>query len=239
MNYNWGPYAIGGATRPDSFSSMVPAMQEGLWGMLQAADQELGGGLQVYSGYRSPELQSRLYQDALKKYGSEKAARKWVAPPGRSRHNTGQAADLKYNGKRIDQAPKEIQDWVRNNANRFGLSVPMSWEPWQVEVAGARGGKPMSYGAKAVPPTQPMPNAVPTPMEVSGQPLDFGALAGIFAEQQPQNIWEQLAAATRDNQAFAAPQPQAPIMAPPVQAYEAPKRDTTQPYLQLFQSLMG
>lgn len=138
-DFDWTKYAIGGATRPDSFSKMTPAMRQGLASMLTAAEQELGAGLQVYSGYRSPELQARLYADALERYGSEEEARKWVAPPGNSRHNTGQAADLKWNGVRLDQAPEEIQAWVRDNASRFGLDVPMEWEPWQVEEAGARG----------------------------------------------------------------------------------------------------
>lgn len=138
---DWSAYAIGGAQRPDSFSSMTPVMQEGLWALLQAADQEIGQGLQVYSGYRSPDLQAQLFQNALAKYGSEAAARKWVAPPGRSRHNTGQAADLKYNGVRIDQLPEDhpVRLWLSENVSRFGLAQPMSWEPWQVEVAGARG----------------------------------------------------------------------------------------------------
>lgn len=138
-DFDWSRYAIGGATRPDSFTRMTPAMRQGLAAMLTAADEELGAGLQVYSGYRSPELQARLYANALERYGSEAEARRWVAPPGNSRHNTGQAADLKWNGVRLDQAPEEIQAWVRENAARFGLDVPMEWEPWQVEEAGARG----------------------------------------------------------------------------------------------------
>ena len=137
---DWSPYAIGGATRPDSFTGMTPDMQSRLYAFLQAAENELGPGLQVYSGYRSPELQAQLYENALAKYGNEAEARRWVAPPGRSRHNTGQAADLKYKGVRLDQSPEAAQ-WVRENAPRFGLDVPMSWEPWQVEVAGARGGE--------------------------------------------------------------------------------------------------
>jgi len=139
-NRNWSRFAIGGAKRPDSFNAMTPGMQDGLYEMLEAAEAELGGKLQVYSGYRSEELQNQLFQDALKKYGSTSAARKWVAPPGLSRHNSGQAADLKFNGVRLDQASPEVQNWVRENAKRFGLAVPMSWEPWQVEEAGARSG---------------------------------------------------------------------------------------------------
>lgn len=137
-SFDWSNYATGGATRPDSFSGMDPNMQRNLAAFLMAADSELGPGLQVYSGYRSPELQASLYENALDKYGSEEAARKWVAPPGRSQHNFGRAADLRFNGTRLDQDPRAAA-WVRANAPRYGLAVPMSWEPWQVELAGARG----------------------------------------------------------------------------------------------------
>lgn len=140
LDADWSPYAIGGATRPDSFSGMTPEMQNNLFAFLQAADSEFGQGvLQVYSGYRSPELQAQLYEKALAKYGSPSAARKWVAPPGRSQHNSGNAADLKFNGARIDQADPAVAAWIRETAPRYGLAVPMSWEPWQVELAGARG----------------------------------------------------------------------------------------------------
>lgn len=136
---DWKKYAIGGAERADSFSSMKPTMQRNLMAFMQAADRELGEGLQVYSGYRSPELQAKLYKAALKKYGSEKAARKWVAPPGNSKHNTGEAADLKFNGIRIDKADPKVRAWIKENAPKYGLDVPMAHEPWQVELAGARG----------------------------------------------------------------------------------------------------
>ena len=56
------------------------------------AAKEAGHNISIYSGYRSDEHQGRLYQDALEKYGSPAAARKWVAPPGKSQHNHGTAA---------------------------------------------------------------------------------------------------------------------------------------------------
>lgn len=158
---DWSPYAIGGATRPDSFTGMSPDMQSRLWDFLQAADADLGPGLQVYSGYRSPELQGQLFQNALETYGSEQEARKWVAPPGRSRHNTGEAADLKYNGVRIDRLPENhpVRIWLQENTSKFGLDRPMSWEPWQVELAGARSGSvtdvPVAQNALYEPASQP------------------------------------------------------------------------------------
>ena len=135
MEFDWSPYLMGGATRPDAISGLDPRMQNALRGFMVAAPE----GLQIYSAYRSPELQAQLYENALTRYGSPEAARKWVAPPGRSQHNKGRAADLKYNGLRLDQAPEWVREWVRENAGAHGLDVPMEWEPWQVELAGARG----------------------------------------------------------------------------------------------------
>jgi hypothetical protein len=106
------------------------------------ADQEIGQGLSIYSGYRSPEHQSALFDRAVKKYGSASAARKWVAPPGRSNHNHGIAADLMWNGKRLDKAPARVKEWVHENAAMFGLTFRMHWEPWHVELDAD--GKPMA-----------------------------------------------------------------------------------------------
>ena len=110
----------GGAEQPEGFN---PEFAKRLGAMVAAS----GGRLKVNSGYRSYQKQAELYAAALKKYGSEQAARKWVAPPGKSKHNHGIAADL---GGDLD--------WARANAARFGLHFPMSWEPWHVELAGSR-----------------------------------------------------------------------------------------------------
>lgn len=92
-----------------------------------SAATEAGYDIDIYSGYRSPEHQGRLYQDALEKYGSPEAARKWVAPPGKSQHNHGLAADLRYGSD-------EARTWAHNNAPSFGLHFRMGHEPWHVEL---------------------------------------------------------------------------------------------------------
>jgi putative peptidoglycan binding protein/D-alanyl-D-alanine carboxypeptidase-like protein len=77
------------------------------------------------SGYRPDWYQTMLFKAAVKKYGSEAAARKWVAPPGRSRHRFKDwrgAADAN-SGATLDAASPKL---VR----------PMSWEPWHVQLRG-------------------------------------------------------------------------------------------------------
>lgn len=92
-----------------------------------------GGKLKVTSGKRSTKRQAELWAAALKKYGSPEKARKWVAPPGKSKHELGLAADLAY----ADAAARE---WAHKNAGQFGLVFPLGNEPWHVELRGARGG---------------------------------------------------------------------------------------------------
>lgn len=106
-----------------SVTGFVPEFQRALDKLLAAT------GLTVTSGYRSSEKQAKLYQAALQKYGSEQAARKWVAPPGRSKHNHGVAADL---GGNLALLNDEV-------LRRYGLWRPMKHEPWHVELMGSRG----------------------------------------------------------------------------------------------------
>lgn len=94
---------------------------------LQRLIKDSGGRIKVTSGYRSPQRQQQLWNQALKKYGSAARARKWVAPPGRSNHNHGLAADIAG-----DRA------WAHKNAHKYGLVFPMAHEPWHIEPIGAR-----------------------------------------------------------------------------------------------------
>jgi D-alanyl-D-alanine carboxypeptidase len=89
---------------------------------LNALVKASNGRLSITSGYRSADYQAKLYADAVKKYGSEAAARKWVAPPGKSNHGRGTAADIGG-----DLA------WAHANAAKYGLHFPMSWENWHIE----------------------------------------------------------------------------------------------------------
>jgi D-alanyl-D-alanine carboxypeptidase/Putative peptidoglycan binding domain len=79
----------------------------------------------ILSGYRPAWYQKRLFDAAVRKYGSEAAARKWVAPPGKSRHGKkgGQGA--------VDVTPKSTGAQLEAAASLFR---PMDWEPWHVQI---------------------------------------------------------------------------------------------------------
>jgi hypothetical protein len=128
---DWDPYLVGGGTRPDAITGLDDPFEAMLGNLFASAPPEIQSGLRVTSGYRSPEVQAGLYEAAVAKYGSPEAARKWVAPPGRSQHNHGSAVDLKY-------LSPAAQAWVHENASRFGLAFPMAHEPWHIEPAGGR-----------------------------------------------------------------------------------------------------
>jgi hypothetical protein len=143
---DWSTYAVGGATRPDAISGLDQGFQEALARMFLEAPENVRGALRLVSAYRSPERQAELWDQALAKYGSPERARKWVAPPGRSKHNSGHAADLKY----LDPAARA---WVHENAARYGLAFPLSHEPWHIELASARGGGGAGGSTSNSPPT--------------------------------------------------------------------------------------
>lgn len=101
--------------------------------LFAALPKEMAGQLKINSGFRDTARQAELWQQALAKYGSVSEARKWVAPPGNSQHNKGNAADLGYGS---DAA----REWTHANASKFGLSFPLSNENWHIEDADARAG---------------------------------------------------------------------------------------------------
>lgn len=182
---DWSPYIVGGATRPDAITGLNPDMQQAVWNMLQGAAAD-GLDLRITSAYRSPEVQARLWENALAKYGDPEVADNWVARPGTSMHNKGVAVDFgDGNGGLLRDANSPEAQWIAANAERYGLAVPMSWEPWQVELAGARGGAvagglPVSMG-------QPAQNALASqnPAQQAYERMQqFNALASMMPKYQ-------------------------------------------------------
>ena len=189
-------FAVGGATRPDSFTGLNPQFVSALAQMFQAAPPEIQAGLRISSGYRSPERQAQLWDQALAKYGSPEAARKWVAPPGRSQHNHGFAVDLHF-------ATPAAREWAHKQAGQFGLTFPLKNEAWHIELAGARGAPkvlPTEAGGPAQPTTmaQSFANPALTPVPVTPEALVVASeLADLFTaplRQQQQAEEERKAA---------------------------------------------
>ncbi len=157
--FDWSPYLVGGGTRPDAMTGLAPDFASSLAAMFSAAPPDVLSGLRVTSGYRSPEVQAGLWDAALAKYGSPEAARKWVAPPGRSHHNAGGAVDLKY-------LSPIAQQWAHDNAAQYGLQFPLSNEPWHIEPLGSRGGaSPVSQTFGTAPPALAGMFSLGTPLE--------------------------------------------------------------------------
>lgn len=93
--------------------------------------------LRPVSGFRDPARQAVLWQQALKRYGSPEAARKWVAPPGGSPHQSGRAIDLHLGGRNDSSNVAQLRTlpayrWLLTNARRFGF-YPYEAEPWHWE----------------------------------------------------------------------------------------------------------
>jgi len=126
--------------RTEDVDGLEESFAVNLGAMFQDAPPGMREGLGILSGARSNERQAVLYAEAVRKYGSEAAARKWVAPPGKSNHNGGQAVDISYNGRSLKHAPQEVIDWVHSNAGKYGMHFPMDWENWHIEPNGSRGG---------------------------------------------------------------------------------------------------
>ena len=139
---------------PDPYYGLDPEFAGNLKSFFAAAPMPLS----IMSGYRSPERQTELWNDAVAKYGSPEAARKWVAPPGHSFHNKGEAADLGYGGG-LGKGDQSLITWAHDNAGQYGLTFPLANENWHIEPIGARSGRlpPAATGAVADATAPPMP----------------------------------------------------------------------------------
>lgn len=113
---------------------------------LKAASAEAGVALPLTSGFRSQEKQDQLRADAVKKYGSEAAASKWVAKT--SIHTTGNAADFSMGGdakKFWDSNPKLVEAMEKQ-----GLHRPLSHEAWHWESDVTKGQDRKGLAAKLI-----------------------------------------------------------------------------------------
>ncbi len=101
-----------------------PALLAAIQNATTAAAAE-GITMTITSGWRSPEFQQRLLDDAVATYGSLAAARQYVQTPEHSRHVVGEAVDV--GGTGADQ-------WLIANGARFGLCRTYANELWHFEL---------------------------------------------------------------------------------------------------------
>ena len=93
----------------------------------RAATDAGGDGIEfvVDSGWRSPEYQEHLLDEAVSKYGSEEQAARWVATPDTSAHVSGDAVDIGD----VDAAA-----WLARHGAGYGLCQIYGNEPWHYEL---------------------------------------------------------------------------------------------------------
>ncbi|HET7665766.1 MAG TPA: M15 family metallopeptidase [Mycobacterium sp.] len=102
-----------------------PALLSAVQDAARAAAAD-GIDLRITSGWRSTGFQERLFDDAVRTYGSADIARQYVASPDVSKHVVGQAVDV---------APVEADHWLISNGTGFGLCQIYANEVWHFELA--------------------------------------------------------------------------------------------------------
>jgi D-alanyl-D-alanine carboxypeptidase len=125
-----GSLPNGGALTPfDVQDPAVGRLDPGLLTAIQNAATAAGADgitMTITSGWRSPEFQQQLLDDAVQTYGSFEAARQYVQTPSMSKHVIGQAVDV--GGQDADR-------WLIANGTRFGLCQIYANELWHFELA--------------------------------------------------------------------------------------------------------
>jgi len=117
-----------GATVFDDEIPGVANLDSDLLGALrQAATDAADDGVEFFvdSGWRSPEYQEHLRQEAISKYGSEEEAARWVATADKSPHVSGDAVDI---------GPSDATAWLSEHGAEYGLCEIYSNEPWHYEL---------------------------------------------------------------------------------------------------------
>jgi zinc D-Ala-D-Ala carboxypeptidase len=105
-------------------ANLDPAL---LGALRQAATDAAVGGVELHvdSGWRSPEYQEHLLQEAVSEYGSEEEAARWVATPDTSAHVSGDAVDI---------GPSDATAWLSEHGAEYGLCRIYGNEPWHYEL---------------------------------------------------------------------------------------------------------
>ena len=122
--------------------------------LLEAAAQD-GLRLRVLSGYRSYAYQTQLYASARERHGESQA---WVAAPGQSEHQLGDAVDLAdaelVHALQPSFAETPEGRWLNAHASRFDFRISFTAqneqltgiraEPWHIRYVGGDRCQPQS-----------------------------------------------------------------------------------------------
>ena len=129
---------------------LLPEVQAAFARMSAAARDEAGLRLWVYSGFRSYDRQSTIYNNYVGLYGRN-VADTFSARPGHSEHQTGMAIDVNCADDSFIGTPEAI--WLANNSYKYGFIIRypqgkqnitgFKYEPWHVRYLGV-------YNATAV-----------------------------------------------------------------------------------------
>ncbi|BAY21350.1 putative D-alanyl-D-alanine carboxypeptidase [Calothrix sp. NIES-2100] len=152
-----GSYASGADQR---FEYLNTEAVQAFMKMTYAA-REVGIWIIPVSGFRTIEQQQKLFQDQIKRRGSEKEAAKISAPAGYSEHHTGFALDLtdgKSPKKDITLAFEntDAYRWLTKHAQEFGFELSftrnnkqgVSFEPWHWRYVGSANAAAIFANAK-------------------------------------------------------------------------------------------
>ncbi|GAA0941906.1 hypothetical protein GCM10009554_33900 [Kribbella koreensis] len=115
----------------ESIEGLAPVLR-GRLRKAMADAHAAGIPMRINSGRRSAAKQQRLFDDAIKKYGSYKAATRWVLPPDKSEHVQGRAVDI---------APQSAMAWLERVGWKYGICRIYDNEPWHFEALRSPGKK--------------------------------------------------------------------------------------------------
>jgi hypothetical protein len=115
----------------ESIAALAPVLRGRLRKAMADAKAQ-GVPMRINSGRRSAAKQQRLFDQAIKKYGSYKAAIRWVLPPDKSEHVHGRAVDI---------APQSAMAWLERAGWKYGICRVYDNEPWHFEALRAPGRK--------------------------------------------------------------------------------------------------
>lgn len=104
---------------------------------LNELGRQLKRKLFIREGLRTRARQQQLYDAGVRRYGYP-AVLNYVARPGTSRHEFGNAADVGVLARGSSTGfgtDLGNHPGARTIAARLGIVFPMSWEPWHVELA--------------------------------------------------------------------------------------------------------